>query len=117
MRVVYLHGFASSPQSAKAQFFARKFAEAGVAFEAPELDEGNFEKLTISGQMQVVEKAIARASGAGDPLVLMGSSLGGYLAALFAERNPQRADRLVLLAPAFQFLDRWKTRFSAQELE
>jgi len=42
MRVVYLHGFASSPQSTKAQFFARKFADAGLAFEAPTLDQGNF---------------------------------------------------------------------------
>jgi len=40
MRVVYLHGFASSPQSSKARFFAGKFAEAGVAFEAPQLDQG-----------------------------------------------------------------------------
>ena len=117
MRVVYLHGFASSPQSTKAQFFARKFADAGVAFEAPALDQGNFEKLTVSGQMQVVEKAVSRAPQAGEKLVLMGSSLGGYLAALYAEQNPQRDDRLILIAPAFQFLDRWKTRFSAPELE
>ena len=53
MRVVYLHGFASSPQSSKAKFFAGKFAEAGVAFEAPRLDDGEFRNLTISGQMIV----------------------------------------------------------------
>jgi uncharacterized protein len=117
MRVVYLHGFASSPQSTKAQFFARKFAGAGVAFEAPALDQGNFEKLTISGQMQVIEQAVSRTAQPGEALVLMGSSLGGYLAALYAEHNPQRADRLILIAPAFQFLDRWKTRLSAPELE
>jgi hypothetical protein len=117
MRVVYLHGFASSPQSTKAQFFARKFADAGVAFEAPALDQGNFEKLTVSGQMQVVEKAVSRAPQPGEKLVLMGSSLGGYLAALYAEQNPQWADRLILIAPAFQFLDRWKSRFRAPELE
>jgi pimeloyl-ACP methyl ester carboxylesterase len=117
MRVVYLHGFASSPQSTKAQFFARKFAEARVAFEAPALDQDNFEELTISGQMQVVESAVSPAAQTGEGLVLMGSSLGGYLAALYAERNPQRDDRLILIAPAFQFVDRWKTRFSALELE
>ncbi len=117
MRVVYLHGFASSPQSTKAQFFARKFAEASVAFEAPALDQGNFEKLTISGQMQVVESAVSRAAPSGEALVLMGSSLGGYLAALYAEQNPQRAARLILIAPAFQFVERWETRVSASELE
>ena len=84
MRVVYLHGFASSPQSSKARFFADKFAHAGVAFEAPELDQGDFSNLTVSGQMLVISDAVAahrEKLAKGEPLVLMGSSLGGYLAA------------------------------------
>jgi len=120
MRVVYLHGFASSPQSSKARFFAGKFAEAGVAFEAPQLDQGKFRNLTISGQMLVVGRAVAahrEKLAEGEPLVLMGSSLGGYLAALYAERHPKAVDRLVLLAPAFEFLKRWRARLSIQEIE
>ena len=111
MRIVYLHGFASSPESGKARFFAGKFRELGVPFAAPQLDEGNFEGLTISGQLGVVEKAVA-----GEPVVLMGSSLGGYIAALYAARNVQVA-KLVLLAPAFHFPTRWRARYSAEELE
>jgi len=120
MRVVYLHGFASSPQSSKARFFAGKFAEAGVAFEAPRLDQGEFRNLTISGQMLVVGNAVSahrEKLAKGEPLVLMGSSLGGYLAALYAERHPRAVDRLVLLAPAFEFLQRWRERLSAPEIE
>jgi alpha-beta hydrolase superfamily lysophospholipase len=112
MRIVYLHGFASSPQSGKAQFFARKFRDLGVPFEAPQLDEGNFEGLTISGQLRVVEKAVGEG-----PVVLMGSSLGGYLAALSAARSVKEVEKLVLLAPAFQFPTRWRARYSDQELE
>ena len=112
MRIVYLHGFASSPQSSKARFFAERFGELGVPFTAPELDEGNFEGLTISGQLRVVEEAVR-----GVPVVLMGSSLGGYLAALFAARNKDAVEKLVLLAPAFQFPTRWRARYSAEELE
>ena len=112
MRVVYLHGFASSPQSTKAQFFARKFAEAGVEFEAPALDQGNFEKLTVCGQLRVVEQKVTD----GEKPVLMGSSLGGYLAALYADQHPKAVDRVILIAPAFQFLERWKARLSAQEI-
>ncbi len=112
MRVVYLHGFASSPQSGKARFFAEKFAERGVAFEAPRLDEGNFEGLTISGQLRVVDGAVA-----GGPVVLMGSSLGGYVAALYAARHPEAVEKLVLLAPAFQFPTRWRARYSDEELK
>jgi pimeloyl-ACP methyl ester carboxylesterase len=120
MRVVYLHGFASSPQSSKARFFGGKFAGAGVAFEAPQLDEGEFSRLTISGQLLVVDKAVAahrEKLATGEALVLMGSSLGGYLAALYAERHPKEVDRLVLLAPAFAFLQRWRGRLSAEEIE
>jgi pimeloyl-ACP methyl ester carboxylesterase len=111
MRIVYLHGFASSPQSGKAQFFAGKFAALGVPFCAPQLDEGNFEGLTITSQLRVVENAVG-----GEPVVLVGSSLGGYIAALYAARSVQ-IDRLVLLAPAFQFPTRWRARYSAEELE
>ena len=113
MRIVYLHGFASSPQSSKAQFFAAKFCEAGVPFEAPELDGGDFERLTVSGQLAVIERAV----GDGGPgTVLMGSSLGGYLAALYAATHPASVERVILLAPAFNFLARWKMRLSPEQL-
>lgn len=111
MRIVYLHGFASSPQSSKARFFAERFGALGVPFTAPRLDEGNFEGVTITGQLRVVKKAVGN-----DPAVLMGSSLGGYLAALYAARH-REIEKLVLLAPAFQFPTRWKARYSAEDLE
>lgn len=38
--------------------------------------------------------------------MLIGSSLGGYLAALFAARHVE-VDKLILLAPAFCFQKRW----------
>ena len=109
-RIVYLHGFASSPNSGKAQFFRRKFAERGVPFEIPQLDEGRFESLTISGQLAVIARAVGE-----QPAILIGSSLGGYLAALYASRNPSRVERLVLLAPAFQFPRRWRERYSPED--
>lgn len=108
-RVVYLHGFASSPLSTKARFFARHFADLGVGCEIPQLDEGNFETLTVSDQLRVIDQAVN-----GEAVTLMGSSLGGYLAALYAARHPN-VERLVLLAPAFQFPTRWRSRFSDAE--
>src|SRR5579862_8028879 len=110
--VIYLHGFASGPRSAKAQFFKGKFAERGVTIQIPQLDEGNFEGLTIGGQLAVIER-----EAAGRRVNLMGSSLGGYLAALYAARHPEAVERMVLLAPAFQFPRRWRERFSAAELD
>jgi uncharacterized protein len=112
MRVVYLHGFASSPQSGKAQFFRQCFLERGVAIDIPALDGGDFEHLTITSQLKVIDQAVGAA-----PAILMGSSLGGYLAGLYAARHPEAVERLVLLAPAFEFPVRWGERYSAQEVE
>jgi len=111
-RLVYLHGFASSPQSSKAQFFLRKFEQRGQEMLIPRLDDGDFPALTITGQLRVVEQAVGEG-----PVVLFGSSLGGYLAALFASRHPQKVEKLVLMAPAFQFPSRWRARFSPRDLE
>ncbi len=50
-----------------------------------------------------------------DPALLVGSSLGGYLAALYAQRHPS-VSRLVLLAPAFRFHQLWMSRISPEQL-
>ena len=107
-RIVYLHGCASTPLSTKAQFFKHQFD--GADFEIPQLDRGDFEHLTVTGQLKVIDETVH-----GDPVILMGSSLGGYLAALYASRHPN-VERLVALAPAFEFPARWRERFSASEL-
>jgi pimeloyl-ACP methyl ester carboxylesterase len=101
MRYLYLHGFASGAQSRKAQAFKSALAERQLELEIPAVDSGDFEHLTITGQLQVIEKTLR-----GAPVRLIGSSMGGYLAALYASRHPE-VDRLVLLAPAFSFSERW----------
>ena len=111
-RIVYLHGFASSPHSSKAQFFLRRFGELGIPMDIPVLDEGRFEDLTVSGQLAVIEQAVG-----GEPAIVIGSSLGGYLAALYANRHPAEIEKLVLLAPAFQFPRRWRERYSPEDWE
>ena len=78
--------------------------------QAPAMDRGNFEKLTITDQLQVVDEAVG-----GEPAVLIGSSLGGYVGALYAARNAQ-VQRLVLLAPAFNFHDLWMSSMEPEKL-
>jgi len=101
MRYVYLHGFASGPTSRKARYFADRFRDCGLDLEIPDLSEGDFEHLTLSGQLAVVERLLA-----GDGAYLMGSSMGGYLASLYASQHDE-VSKLVLLAPAFGFARRW----------
>ena len=99
--VVYLHGFASGATSSKARFFQERFGPSGRAIDVPDLVEGAFADVTLTGQLQVVDRVCA-----GRPVSLIGSSMGGYLAALYAAAHPE-VDRLVLLAPAFDFAARW----------
>jgi pimeloyl-ACP methyl ester carboxylesterase len=114
-RVLYLHGFASSPRSRKALFFADKLAALGFPVEIPDLAEGDFLHLTISSQLRVVERAAHAQSAARERLILIGSSLGGYLAALYAAAHPE-VDRLILLAPAFCFHQRWTEELGPDRL-
>jgi len=44
---------------------------------------------------------------------LIGSSLGGYLAALYAARHPEAVRRLVLLCPGIDMTRRWPVLFGA----
>jgi uncharacterized protein len=104
VRVIYLHGFASSPSSRKAQVFAARLREAGAECDIPALDGGDFSSVTITGQLAVID-----AVAAGEPVTLIGSSMGGYLAALYAASH-SNVERVVLLAPAFGFARRWPLR-------
>ena len=100
-RILYLHGFASGPSSSKARYFQERLESAGMPVEVPDLAAGDFEHLTLTGQLGVIER-----SAAAGPVSLAGSSMGGYLAALYAARHPEVL-RVVLLAPAFDFARRW----------
>jgi pimeloyl-ACP methyl ester carboxylesterase len=116
MHVIYLHGFASSPASSKATFFRDRFAARGIQMECLDLNQPEFSILTVSRMLQQVEDRIARlASG---EVVLIGSSLGGFVAVEAAARQDGGARRpiskLVLLAPAVELeWEKWSELGSA----
>jgi pimeloyl-ACP methyl ester carboxylesterase len=110
-RFVYLHGFASSPSSRKARFFEERFGELGIGLEIPELVEGEFRKLTLTAQLDVIDRVVG-----GEPVSLIGSSMGGYLASLYAARHAE-VKKLVLLAPAFSFSSRWPETLGQPAME
>ena len=110
MVVVYLHGFASSPQSSKATFFAERFAARGVTFVCPDLNHPAFSTLTVSRMLEQLQDRISPLPP--EDIVLIGSSLGGFVAVEAAARQAGGArhpiSHLVLLAPAVELeWDRW----------
>lgn len=107
----YLHGFASSPRSSKAVYLGDRFYQLGIDLITPDLNQGDFCHLTLTRQVQQVQAALPAT-----PVVLIGSSLGGLIASWVAQRQSQ-VEQLVLLAPAFQFLDRWLQTLDKAQLQ
>jgi pimeloyl-ACP methyl ester carboxylesterase len=101
VKILYLHGFASGPQSTKGLAFDKHFAERGVAIERMNLRVPSFEHLRLSTMIATVRAAID------DTAILIGSSLGALTAARVAERD-DRVRALILMAPAFQLVARWR---------
>ena len=92
--LLYLHGFRSSPQSAKARLTAERVAaqHPGVFFWCPQLPP------SPRAAMALVAAGIAHwPQGAG--MAVIGSSLGGYYASWVAQ---QATCKSVLLNPAVQ---------------
>ncbi len=102
--VVYLHGFASSPQSSKATFLSSRLRARGVHVETPDLNLPDFSTLTVSRMLAQVDGVVDRVAG---PVVVIGSSLGGFVAIHAAARHADRVRALVLLAPALEFDPEW----------
>jgi hypothetical protein len=111
MKYIYLHGFASSPDSAKARFIRDRFLEKQIFLSVPDLNQNNFSELTLTRQIRQVSQEFNDV-----PVTLIGSSLGGLTAAWLGEKYPQ-IERLVLLAPAFGFLSSYLTRLGSEAVQ
>ena len=108
--LVYFHGFGSGPGSAKAQLLQTQFADHWHSSIVPDLEGGDFYNLTMPAIFARARAALAKIPDDGAPILVAGSSLGGYTAAtVLAEDQPQRVAGALLLAPAFGFTERWRT--------
>lgn len=102
-QVIYLHGFASSPGSAKAQVLVPRLEQLGAEVVVPDLNEGGFERITLSRQIRQVEALLGGPGLQGCQVTIVGSSFGGLTAAWVAARNADQVERIAVMAPAFGF--------------
>jgi uncharacterized protein len=96
----YLHGFLSGPTSSKGRFLAEQF-ERRFSARLHLLDlngGGGPSALSHSGALEAVDECW-RSHGQGNAINLIGSSFGGWAAAAYAARHPERVHRLLLLCP------------------
>ena len=110
---IYLHGFASSPQSAKAKYIKNCFSALNINLKIPDLNRGDFSHLTLTRQLQQVT---AEINASPSPVILIGSSFGGLTSTFLAENN-SKVEKLILLAPAFKFLSHWLPTLGEQQFK
>ncbi|GBE94054.1 YqiA/YcfP family alpha/beta fold hydrolase [Nostoc cycadae] len=113
MQYIYLHGFASSPKSAKALAMGDRFTKIPIQLNIPDLNAGDFSGLTITRQLNQIAAAFPHDS---EPVTLIGSSLGGLVSAHLAQQY-QQVERLILLAPAFGFLSHWLPKLGDEAIK
>lgn len=105
--IVWLGGFKSDMQGTKAvalDAFARRTGRACLRFDysGHGESEGAFEQGTIS---RWAEEALAAIATAGPRPLLVGSSMGGWIALLAARRMAEPPCGMVLIAPAADFTE------------
>lgn len=90
-QLLFIHGKDGSSQGFKVQYLRRLYPD----LLAPDFP-GDFWQ-----RMARLKQVIGDTSG----WTMVGSSMGGLMAAVYACQHPGQVDRLVLLAPALAFLD------------
>lgn len=80
-----------------------RFTKIPIQLNIPDLNAGDFSHLTITRQLNQVAAAFPHNY---EPVTLIGSSLGGLVSAHLGQQS-QQVERLILLAPAFEFLSHW----------
>ncbi len=88
---VFIHGLESTSQGTKGVYFRKHYPDMVIEdFTGPLMARMNKLTALLEGK---------------DELILVGSSYGGLMAAMFAARYPKRVKKMVLLAPALNLPD------------
>jgi pimeloyl-ACP methyl ester carboxylesterase len=108
--VVYVHGFASHQRGEKAQYFRDRFVEDGHAYLAFDqrghgASGGTMAELTLSRSIEDLLSVIDAAGTGFRRIVLLGSSMGGQVAAWAGAKHPDRIAANFLIAPSFFFYE------------
>lgn len=102
-RVLYFHGFASSPASSKIAGL-RPLLEPEIELDTPDLNAPSFAALDFEA---MVQRGLERAH-VNPPDAITGSSLGCQVALEIVRRGVRVP--LVLIAPAIGISEQWRTR-------
>ncbi|MFX0140067.1 MAG: alpha/beta hydrolase [Candidatus Hodarchaeota archaeon] len=92
--IIFIHGLESSGKGFKGQFFRRVFPECLT----PDFEEYN-PKISIKALLEKRMTQLNLILEDKDPWIIIGSSFGGLMGALYTCQNPKKISKLILLAP------------------
>ncbi|MCH9646870.1 MAG: alpha/beta hydrolase [Deltaproteobacteria bacterium] len=121
--ILYLHGFGSTQQGEKAEFFRRQALEEGFAFCSFDFQGhgesgGEMGELTLSRNLLDMERMHRELERRGFPrVIVLGSSLGGLTGMWFCAQHPDKVAAGLYLAPAVDLAETAETWFGEEGLK
>jgi len=92
--VIFIHGLESSGKGFKGRFFRKELPEC-ITPDFEEYNPGISSKILLEKRMKQLYLILKNK----DPWIIIGSSFGGLMGALYACQNPKKVSKLILLAP------------------
>ena len=119
---VFVHGLASNRRGEKALFFSEQFSARGWGFMSIDLRghgeaDGKLEEMTLTRCLEDLNVALAWLPQGVEPPVLIGSSMGGAIAAWHSVTASAPLSPMVLLAPSVRFPGHFATSLTPDELQ
>ncbi len=116
--VIYIHGFASGSDSTKGKYFAKLADQNKLNYHSIDLTptKEEFTDMTIPILLNRIDKVVKECIYPSSMLII-GSSMGGFLALHYLQQTDYDILGLFLLAPAIYMHTSFKNSFPSSQLE
>ena len=92
-KIIFIHGYTSSPKKKKYQIIAKELDELGVDYSIPAMPGG--ENPHSSEWLEIINKEVGKSK---NPVVLVGHSLGTRAALLYLDKFGKKVNTVILFA-------------------
>ncbi|MFC1664763.1 alpha/beta hydrolase [Pseudomonadota bacterium] len=117
---VFAHGFRSNCLGEKSQAFMEHAIKRGYSWISFDMrghgnSDGLFENFTLTNALQDLDCILDSVEDR--EILLVGSSLGGWLSLLTAQERPRQIVAMMLIAPAINFVQNYFSSLPQQQLD
>ncbi len=93
-KVIFIHGYTSSPKKTKYQLIAKKLQALGIDYSIPQMPGGEYPH--SKDWLEIIDREIKSSE---KPVVLVGHSLGTRVILLYLDKYKTEVDTVILIAP------------------